>query len=180
MWLRSRFTMSSKSFSPHSSKKSYDPWNPGVPTFQPSSHFLFGNSHSSYASFMTRRPSSSHKAYREGACGLWLVRMALTPSSFNANKRRRQTSGYTSAPNTPASWWIQTPFIFIHSPLRAKPLLGSKVKVRKPVLTSDASICSFPCRTRVLNVYRGGVSNLHHWGCLTLHLVLTTLVGPAG
>src|SRR5690606_21089579 len=83
------------------------------------------------------------------------------------------------APNTPASWWIQTPFIFIHSPLRAEPLLGSKVKVRKPVLTSDASICSFPCRTRVLNVYSCGVSKLHGCGFLTFNVVLTSLFAPA-
>ncbi len=97
--------------------------------------------------------------------------MAFTPISFSVFNLVFQTSLGTADPKTPASWCKQTPFIFIHFPLRAKPLFGSNVKFLKPVCVTVLSI-SFPSfKTVVLSSYKFGLSKSHNCGFLTFNFV---------
>ena len=64
------------------------------------------------------------------------------------------TSLGTTAPSTPASWCRHTPFTFIDLPLRAKPLLALKSRVRSPTLNSLASIRLPLLSNSVFRVYR--------------------------
>ena len=119
-WFLSRWIKSVKSVSAHWSKKRLYPFT-HLPNF-----------HSSKASTWTSIPILSHKSSNSTDDGLWLVRIALQPISFNISICRSVALQLTAAPKGPKSWCMRAPFILRLSPFKKKPLSLSNFNVRKP------------------------------------------------